>query len=48
LGRGCEADNESGRYGRLFARAMQFRQQRCLYLEQIRYQLTDKNDAALA
>jgi hypothetical protein len=32
----------SGRYGRLFARAMQFRQQRCLHLEQIRYQLTDK------
>ncbi|WP_425108173.1 hypothetical protein [Bradyrhizobium sp.] len=32
----------SGCYGRLFARAMQFRQQRCLHLEQIRYQLTDK------
>jgi hypothetical protein len=28
----------SGRYGRLFACAMQFRQQRCLHLEQIRYQ----------
>jgi hypothetical protein len=32
----------SGRYGRLFARDMQFRRQRRLHLEQVRYQLTDK------